>query len=319
MTFSLQILVVSIVFCVLALTLLVVLKEKAVTITLLVLSGLFITASSFYCFTEYSAYQKRMERHYQRTSDLRSKQTVSEESGREYDTYRRFKEYKNALSGYEMFLTEIGQRYLDIVSYQNTLRNEIMYIMANNEYGETYWNTVFDIVFRFDKNTTNHKMAGYSAMYFIPIEYKYHDFDEDFGDLDDPDNYAFFEKVSQTAYLEKKIKTFDRSSENIDNLWALNKSYIYTYFTKSRYDKLCKNVVDDLIEVHDSVVVMPNYKEFYEKYDVSDDAFYYFPSVEFTRSFSYTWPFSFWDRRFSENNAPQVYAILKEVQDHYKD
>ena len=319
MTFSLQILMVSTIFCVLVLVLLTILKKKAVTITLLVLTGFFFAAVSLYCYTEYFAYQKREKSYAEQPNNLSGEQTINKELDRDYDIYLHFQEYRNALNGYEMFLMDIGQRYSDVVSYQNTLRDEIMNIMANNEYGKTYWNTIFDIVFHYDKNTNSHKTTGYSAMYSIPIEYKYLDLEENFGDLDNPDNYSFFEKVSQKAYLEKKIKSFDRSPENIDNLWVLNKSYIYTYFSKNRYDKLCKNVVDDLIVVHDALVAMPNYKEFYEKYDVSDDEFLNFPSWEYTSSFKYTWPFSFWDRRFSENNASQVYAILKEVQDHYKD
>ncbi|MDC6384658.1 hypothetical protein D2V93_02085 [Flagellimonas taeanensis] len=280
---------------------------------------LFLMASSFFAYSEYSAYQKRKDRYTLQAMRILEAPNENGSSQNSLDHFKPFQEYRNVLYGYEAFLLDLGMNYMGSVSYKNTIRDEIMAGLENQEYGETYWNTVFNITFEYEKNTKAFHRSKYGIFYVVPADLEPLDMEEtDYGDLNDAENYAFFERMSQLLYIGQKIKSFDRSPENIGNLWNHNKSHIYTFFSKSKYDELCKQVVDDLIEVHDSITTKSNYEEFYKMYDVSDDVFLDFPSVEYTSSFEYSWPFSFWDRRFAEDNASKVYAILKEIQNHYK-
>ena len=320
MTFASIIFTASAIFCLLILVLLTLSKRKFVTVSLLVMAGLFLAAASFYAFSEYSAYTKRKERYSSQANEVFEQ--LDEErllSEKEFGAFKQLQEYRNALYGYEAFLLDLGMNDTDYVSYQNTIRDKIMAGLESQEYGETYWNTILNIAFDYDKINKEFRRPNYGSLYVVPAVYEYQDLEANYGDLNNAENYAFFERMSQLQYMGLKIKSFDRSVENIGNLWHHNKSYIYTFFSKKKYDQLCKGVVNDLIEVHDTLIATPNYAKFYEEYDVSDDGFLDFPSLEYTRSFEYSWPFSFWDRRFSENNAAEVYTVLKEIQDHYKD
>ncbi|RYC53142.1 hypothetical protein [Flagellimonas olearia] len=319
MTLALKIVMASVLFCALIGVVLATSKKKAVTMIVLLANGLFVTAALVYAYMEYAAYQKRMERyglHEQSVVEIVENNSSPENK---YAGFKYFQDYRNALSGYEVFLLEIGLNGRDQFSYQNTIRDEIMRHMENEEYSENYWNTIFTIAFDYDVSTKTYQRSNYSALYVVPAVYEHPDLDEDYGDLGDAGNYSFFERACQLLYISQKAKTVDRSAENITDLWKQNKAYVFTFFSKSKYDELCKRMVDDLIEIHDTITSTLNYEEFYGMYDVSDEVFLDFPSVEYTSSFEYSWPFSFWDRRFAENNASEVYAILKEIQDHYKD
>ncbi|KAB5492131.1 MULTISPECIES: hypothetical protein [Flagellimonas] len=286
--------------------------------TLLVMAGLFLTATSFYAYIEYSAYQKRKERYTVQAMSVLEIPHENDPTENALDAFKHFQEYRNVLNGYAAFLLDLGMN-VGSVSYKNTLRDEIMASLESQEYGETYWNTVLKIPFEYDRNTKEFRRSDYGALYVVPAVYEQPDLEVDYGDLNDARNYAFFERMSQLLYIGQRIKSFDRSAENIGNLWDHNKSHIYTFFSKKKYDKLCKQVVDDLVEVYDTITATLNYEEFYRMYDVSDDVFLDFPSLEYTSSFAYSWPFSFWDRRFAEDNAAEVYGILEEIQNHYKD
>lgn len=309
----------SVIFCLLILLLLALSKRKYITVTLVVVAGLFLAAASFYAFSEYSAYQNRKERYAIQEVSVFDAPYENGSMEEELNAFKHFQEHRNVLQGYEAFLLDMGRYAMNDVSYKNTIRDEIMASLESQEYGETYWNTVLNVTFDYDRNTKAFHRSNYASLYVVPTVYEYHDFDENYGDLNDVENYSFFERMSQLMYIGQKLKSVDRSAEHISNLWNHNKSYIYTFFSKKKYDKLCKQVVDDLIDVYDTITATPNYWEFYDMYDVSDDVFLNFPSLEYTSSFKYSWPFSFWDRRFIENNASEVYGILKEVQNHYKD
>ena len=130
--------------------------------------------------------------------------------------------------------------------------------------------------------------------------------------------------INKLTYVQRKIKTFDRSSERIEGLWSKNKVFIYTILTKAKYNKIAKTV-DNLITVHNRIIQEQNYKEFYTNHnlytndDYYDEVFLSYPSKEIVDSFNNNWLFGFWDRRFEENNDQTVYKILKEIQAHYKD
>ncbi|MBT30500.1 MAG: hypothetical protein CMO01_12650 [Thalassobius sp.] len=317
MTLALKIILASAIFYTLIVVLVTQSKRKSILLTLLLLSGLFFVGASFYAYIEYVGYQKRVEKyglHELGAIEIIDKDLSTEN---EYAGFKYFQDYRNSLSGYEVFLLEMGLNDSDHFSYQNTLRDEIMQNMENEEYSETYWNTTFNIAFEYNRDTKLYQRPNYNALYVVPAAFEYPDHEVDFGDLNDSGNYSFFERSCQVLYICQKVKTIDRSAQSITNHWKSNKPYIYTFFSKSKYDVLCKQVVDDLIEIHDTITATQNYEEFYQMYDVSDDVFLDFPSSAYTSSFEYSWSFSFWDRRFAENNASEVYDILKEIQNHY--
>lgn len=127
------------------------------------------------------------------------------------------------------------------------------------------------------------------------------------------------EYVSNTEYWQREVLEINRSSENIETLWNDNKVFFYTFTSKSKYEKLCKKkVISDLIEVNSEITKEPNYKEFYKKYNVSDSIFHTFPSKQYVKKYKYSWPFSFWDRRFTEKNDEVILKILKEIKNHYE-
>ncbi len=319
MTFAQILFTASAIFCLLILALLALSKKRFFTVVLLVMAGAFLATAFFYAYIEYSSYIKRKERY--ALQEMRVYELADENSSvsKELNAFKHFQEYRNALHGYEVFLLDVGMNNIDNVSYQNTIRDEIMAGLESQEYGEAYWNTVLNVTFDYDKNTKEFHRQNYELMYVVPSEYEFHDLEENYGDLGDAENYAFFERMSQLLYIGQKIKSHERSVESINSLWNHNKPYIYTFFSKRRYDELCKQLVNDLIEVYDTITATPNYVKFYAENDISDDGFLDFPSQKYTRSFHYSWPFSFWDRRLSESNAVEVYTILKEIQNHYKD
>ncbi|WP_159076431.1 hypothetical protein [Flagellimonas amoyensis] len=306
-------------FCAMIVVLLARSKRKSILVVSLMLSGIFAVGASFYAYIEYAAFQKKVDRY--GLHQLGAVEIVDEDlsTENEYAGFKYFQDYRNSLSGYEVFLLEMGLDDKDHFSYQNILRDEIMRNMENEAYSQTYWNTIFTIAFGYNEDTKSYRRPNYEALYVVPSVNKDLDQETDYGDLNDAANYSFFERSSQLLYIRQKAKTMDRSAQNIAHFWKSNKSYVYTFFSKNKYDELCKQVVDDLIEIYDTITSTFNYEAFYRMYDVSDDVFLDFPSPAYTSSFEYSWPFSFWDRRFAEDNAAEVYGILKEIQQHYTD
>ena len=323
MTFAFQILISSAIFCVLVLVVLGIqkkgfLKHKAVTILLVIVTSLFFCASLFFCYSEFTAYEVRKQQYAQGEKGALDIKGNSSSKKEELDAYQYFKTYQNSLKGYEFFLINMGRNGHQHVSYIYDLRDKIIEQFESEEYSQEYWNKVFSIAFQQEDSTKTYLKSNYEVTSIIPPDDIYTELDGDFGDLNDAENFSYFERLCNLIYIEDEIKNPEnRSAARIETLWQYNKAFIYTFFSKSKYDQLCKQLVNDLITVHDRIVAQPNYKAFYEAYDVSDDVFLDFPSKKFTSSFQFSWPFSFWDRRFSENNSEQVYNILKELQDHY--
>ncbi len=318
MTFTLQILIASAIFCVLVLIVLGIqkigyLKHKAVSILLLVASTCFLMISLLYVYGEFSAYKKRVQRYAKEENNIVETSDDVATTKTELVVFEYFQKYRNILNGYEYFLMDMSFD-TQHSSYQNSIKNKIIEQFENQEYSQNYWDKVFGIVFKQENNAETYSKSNYDAMFIIPKD----NLEGDYGDLSNTENYNHFEALCNRMYIAHKIKDFDRSAMNIETLWKHNKAFIYTFFSKTKYDQLCKQVVDDLLIVHDSIVAQPQYKTFYEQYDVSDEEFLSFPSKKFTSKYNYSWPFSFWDRRFTESNDEQVYTILTEIQEHYK-
>ncbi len=325
MTFSLQLLMASGIFCMLILLVLGIQKKgylnyKIVRFFMLVAASLFLCATLWYAYTEFTSYNARVQRYNQEDKLTVQKETTATYSTQEVDTYAYFQTYRNTLSGYAYFLIDMSRNSdQEQSSYIYTLYHKIVEQFSSEAYTQNYWNKVFAVVFQQDDSTKTYKKSNYELMYVIPPDGVYRDLNEDYGDLNDPKNLNYFERICKLMYIEGELKNHEyRTPEHIASLWQNNKAFFYTFFSKTNYDQLCKQVVDDLITVYDRIVAQPNYKTFYEQYDVTDDVFLDFPSKKFTSSYKFSWPFSFWDRRFSEQNSEQVYRILKEMQDHYK-
>ncbi|MBN3581933.1 hypothetical protein JYB64_06000 [Algoriphagus aestuarii] len=317
MSLSLQLLLVASLFTVLVIVVMSFSDQKILVRTFQFLSLLFLAGSVFLLFTEYTAFHKREVRN--GAIEIIDWQNLPEYEiiKNELTAFRHFQEYRNALNGYEFFLLDVAQQGNDPKSYPNTLRDEIIAQLQNKEYEPAYWKKVFAIAFDFVPKLEEFERANYSAVFSIPFGFLYQE--EDFPDLTDTENYSNFERESQLIYIALKAQSFDRSSEKVSYFWDQNKVYFYTFFSNARYEKLCKELIDDLILVYEEIVNTPLHQEFYAKYDVSDEEFLNFPSKKFTRKFEYSWPFSFWDRRFREQNDKELIQILKEIQNHYKD
>ncbi|MEB2777369.1 hypothetical protein SYJ56_18790 [Algoriphagus sp. D3-2-R+10] len=318
MSFSLQLLIASAVLASFILLLLAKAKQNIINYVLLPCSILFFSAATWFLSLEYSGYQKRNKLDGAWEIDYMSQLPEKERFDKELRSLSSLRNYRNAWKGYEAFFMDFGKYEGMPFSYEQTMKDEIFSQMENEEYGESYWTRAFNLIFNYKDSIQDYRNLNYEAVFGIPSKNPNQEMEDDFGDLTIPENYQYFEKVSQLEYLGQKLRFLDRSPKHIAMLWKQNKTYFYTYFSKNRYDHLCKRVVDELISVHNEIVAAPFHREFYSMYDVSDEGFLDFPSRSFTENFMYSWPFSFWDRRFAENNDQEVYRILKEIQNHYQ-
>lgn len=318
MSISLQLLIGSAVFGIAILLLLGKARQKIMILGLLYSSILFFIGASYFLILEFSSYQKRNNQNGAREIDYETQLPEWMKRESEMKSLSSLRSYRDVWKGYEVYFLDMGRNGDMQVSYQQTLKDEIFSQMEKGEYGEQFWTKVFNLIFDYQENLKIYLNQEYETVFRIPVGDIHQDEEHDFGDLNIPENYTYFERVSQLEYLGQKLKFLDRSPEQILILWKQNKAYFYTFFPKNKYDRLCKKLVDDLISVHDAIVSTPFHQEFYSMYDVSDGDFLDFPSRSFTEKFTYSWPFSFWDRRFAENNAQEVFSILKEIQNHYR-
>jgi hypothetical protein len=287
-------------------------KNKGLILTFILSIGLFL-AASFFLYSEYVAYQKRMER-YVTKDDLKvSSNTKSIPFTQdEIYTLESFREQRNVLLGIEAFLNESALNYdPSSFSYANVLKEKFKTQLENSRYTQPYWNSLFESFFHYYPSGKKTPLATYEAIMRIPKEY----INEN---IEGEDDITIIEHISNTEHWQNEIYDLYRSSENIETIWNENKVFFYTIISKSKYEKLYKNVISDLLQVHSSITQEPNYKEFYKKYNVSDSIFHTFPSTKFVKKYKYSWPFSFWDRRFTEKNDEVVLNILNEIKNHYE-
>lgn len=290
-----------------------VLNYKFVHFLLLFFSIAFLCGSSFLLSANYDTYVKRLKT--QKTDGALEIMTNNTSTFQEGETqiYLDLKAHRNRLLGYETFLKETAQSYnANDYEYANVLKGELINQLANKAGTQTYWDDILNNVYVFDSINDTYKRGGYEIMYeFGKYEYP----NEDLGNSTDMD---LIRHTSIYEYWQAQLINTNRTPENIALLWKDNKPFIYTFFSKSQYDRLCKQVVDDLINIKEKINEQPNYQEFYENYDISDPEFLAFPDKTFVKSYEYSWPFSFWDRRFEEENDAVIYEILKEIQNHYR-
>lgn len=286
-------------------------KNKGKIIVLILSIGLFLGAS-FLLFTEYVAYQKRVERYVTNSPINTPVINTVNFTNEDINSLERFREQRNILLGYAAFLNESAKNYdPSSFSYGNLLKEKFIKQLENSKNSQNYFNTLFESFFNDFSSGKNVPLDAYSAIFRIPVEYVNEN-------LDGEDDIQVIENLSNKQYWQNEILVLDRSTENIETIWNNNKVFFYSFTSKSKYDKLFKKVISDLIEVNSKITQEPNYKEFYKKYNVSDDAFHTFPSIQHVKKYKYSWPFSFWDRRFSENNDEIVLKILKEIKNHYE-
>ncbi len=332
MTLSLQVLIASGIFCVIIISLLLIqkkgyLKHKIFTILILFSSMLFLVAASAFFYYEYSGYRDLKKRVEKISKVNRQKQFESQFSDAEVNVLEELSEAKNELIGYDRFLEESARNYNpDDFSYANLLKETIILQLERKEYGLDYWNDIEQTVDSAYENNRLYRWERFPIA-MIPGGPFTHDYDE--GKFFEETPNEVLEHYSKLAYIQRKIKAFDRSSEGIEDLWSANKVFIYAILTKAKYNKISKTI-NDLIAVYDTVVQEPNYKEFYAVHNLFEETnaynavtynevFLSFPSKAIVASYANNWLFSFWDRRFEENNDQTVYQILKEIQSHYED
>jgi hypothetical protein len=287
-------------------------KNKGTTLFFILSIGLFLVAS-FFLYSEYVAYQKRVERYVTKdvTKDSSNTKSIPFTQDEIY-TLESFREQRNVLFGFEAFLNESALNYdPSSFSYANVLKEKFKTQLENSRYTQTYWNMLFESFFNDFSSGQKKPLDSYDAIMRIPSKY----FNEN---IEGEDDIALIENISNKEHWQNEMYDLYRSSENIETIWNENKVFFYTIISKSKYEKRFKNVISDLIQVHSTITQEPNYKEFYKKYNVSDSIFHTFPSTKLVKKYKYSWPFSFWDRRFTEKNDEVVLNILNEIRNHYE-
>ena len=291
------------------------LNYKLIHFVLLVFSTVFLFGASFLLFHSFDTYIRRLVEI--KTVDTDENKIIKNISfGKdEAKIYLDLKENRNTLLGYESFLRETAINYdPSEYSYANVIKAEIMNQFSNKKTTQFYWDEILNSVYTFDSIKHYRSRINYDIMWAFNFEENYRGID--LGEITD---LELIQRTSIHEYWNKEIFNTNRDPKYIASFWTENKAYIYTFFSKSKYDDYCKQVVSDLIDIKTKVNQQPNYKEFYENYDVSDAIFLSFPDTTFVDSYNQSWPFSFWDRRYEENNDEVIYSILKEIQNHYKD
>lgn len=289
------------------------LNYKFISFSLLLFSVVFLFGASFLLYTSYYTYVKRLETlETSGTFETTILETTTYHED-EAHTYIELKESRDLLLGYVTFLTQTARNYNpnDYV-YANAIKRELIAQLSNKKGTQYYWDEILNNVYTFDSIKQSHKRGGYNIMYaFVNKMYP----DEDLGDSKDME---FIHHTSVSEYWQTEILAQDRTPESITSFWGNNRAFLYTFFSKSQYDKLCKQVIDDLITIKRKVNEHPDYQEFYDAHNISDAVFLTFPDSAFVKLYEYSWPFSFWDRRYEEGNDEVVFEILKEIQTHYQ-
>jgi hypothetical protein len=317
---EIEILIISSVVSIIGLFLVYFIQKKGylnyafVHFVLLAFSILFLLGSSFLLYTSYKTYSKRLaELETVEIDDnlLFNTLTFDEE---EASVYIDLKENSHILLGYETYLKQSAQEYdPSKYSYANVLKEELINKLSEKEGTQQYWDDILNEVYAYDSSSNFQKGKNYNIMWAISNEDNYPN-----TDLGKTTDVALIKKTSINDYFKRKLQEINRDANHIKTYWRENKAFLFTFFSKSKYDDYCKTIVDDLIAVKERVNEQPNYKIFYERYNISDPEFLDFPDKKFVKSFKYSWPFSFWDRRYEENNDDIVFSILKEIQNHYQ-
>lgn len=289
------------------------LNYGVINLFVLLFSIAFLTGASFLLFASYNTYTKRLKT--LKTSGSLENVILSNSGFNTEDAqiYIDLKESRNRLLGYETFLKETAQNYAPSdYSYANVIKNELINQLSNKAGTQTYWDEILNSVYVFDTINNTYKRGGYEIMYVFGNDVYPNE------DLKNTTDMDFIRQKSVLEYWQAQLLDADRTPENIASFWRDNKAFFYTFFSKSQYDRLCKLVVDDLITIKGKINEQPNYQEFYENYNISDPIFLTFPDKAFVKSYKYSWPFSFWDRRYEEGNDSVIYKILVEIQKHYQ-
>jgi len=123
--------------------------------------------------------------------------------------------------------------------------------------------------------------------------------------------------LGEIHYYRQYISSINRDVTNLKSLWGNYKNNFYSFLSKTRYTKLVKPLIHNLLNTYDIVTQTNAYKKHFKDYNVSDDVFFALPN---TQQFSEnnSWSYSFWDRRFTEGNMELVHSILLEIKRHYE-
>jgi len=278
---------------------------------IVICSIIFFLGASFVLYHEYISYKERVKR-YVNVNPINIENTNSNFTNTEVEALESYREQRNILLGYEEFLKRSAINYNPSnFSYNNLLKQNLIIQLDNMKFSQPYWDAIITSFYTDISSGEDTPLNNYDAIMRIPISYVN-------NDIEGIEDIKLIEKISTQEYWMGQVLELDRTSQNIESTWKRNKSFFYTFMSKSKYDKLCKKVITDLVEIHDKITQEPNHKEFYKNYNVNDSIFHTFPTIEYVKFFKYSWPFSFWDRRFEEKNDEVVYKILKEIKNHYE-
>jgi len=261
---------------------------------------------------EYVGYAERVQRYTKESPMNVENVSAMNYTNEDINTLDSFMVMRNTLLGCETFLKESVANYNPSdFSYANTLKEKFITQLESIKFTQPYWDKILTSFYTDRHSEKSNALTAYDAIMRVPTTYV----DDD---IDGEDNIEIIEAISTEEYWKRQLFQFDRSAQSIENIWTKNKAFFYTFMSKSKYDNHCKIVVTDLIEIHTKITEEPNYKEFYKTHNVNDSIFHTFPTTQYVNTFEYSWPFSFWDRRFEENNDEIVFKILKEINNHYQ-
>lgn len=262
------------------------LKKIGVYIIFICSIGFFL-ASSFVLYHEYVGYNERVKRYVIAAPINIEDVDVVNFTNTEVDVLESYREQRNILLGHETFLKESAINYNPSnYSYATILKENFSIQLDNIRFTQPYWDTIITSFYTDTSLGKDIPLDGYDAIMRIPTTYEN-------TDVDGIENIQIIEKIATEEYWKRNVIDLDRTSQNIESTWKQNKVFFYTFMSKSKYDKLCKKVITDLIEIHNNITQEPNYKKFYKTYNVTDSIFHAFPTAKYVNSFKYSWPFSF--------------------------
>ena len=272
----------------------------------------FFSGASFVLYNEYIRYNERVKRYTKKVPENIENDDSYALTNADVDVLENYREQRNILLGNVNFLKESAINYHpENFSYAHILSENISIQLDDIKFTQPYWNTLITSFYTDISSGKDIPIDSYDAIMRIPTTYIN-------TNLEGIEDIEIIKKITTEEYWKTQVLEFDRSSQNIESTWKQNKAFFYTFMSKSKYDKLCENVINDLVEIHEKITQEPNYKEFYKTYNVSDSIFHTFPTAKYVKTFKYSWPFSFWDRRFEEKNDDVIYKILKEIKTHYE-
>ncbi|MHA7058809.1 hypothetical protein ACWGOQ_0016410 [Aquimarina sp. M1] len=120
--------------------------------------------------------------------------------------------------------------------------------------------------------------------------------------------YLFSNNASLRSKLVLSFLNRYRDPEKLQQTFNEYKTYFYERISKNVYQQIFNNTVSDFISAYEDINQQPDADTYFK--DI------YF-KAETQNAHGKYWNVTFWKRRMLEKNDKTIYAILKEVKNHY--